>query len=271
MALALEQSWYRVAKLRPRPRLHARVHRQRGRGGVWYVPRDHQTGNHFRLSAAGMWVELVLAGLASSAWALLDPGPARIGTRSSEPRGGILSPPSSSGLTRGSLCAHTVSILCQPSERLTLGRLVRHGPVEPGHDGERGSVLRAAGITRLPRIDRSSGQARGRRRGAASGGGFRPGVGDRRPATGGRGLRSGRERTARGVAAAQPSGADCRRSRERGDLRLPTRDRPPEPAAPGPAAPGYGSPGHGSPGHDSQGWRGPGETATAPRRPENAV
>ncbi len=52
MAHAFDQSWYRVATLRPRLRLHAEVHRQRTRRGVWYVLRDHQTGHHFRVSAA---------------------------------------------------------------------------------------------------------------------------------------------------------------------------------------------------------------------------
>ena len=49
---AFDQSWYRVAHLKPRLRLHAEVHRQRVRGGVWYVIQDHQTGRHFRVSAA---------------------------------------------------------------------------------------------------------------------------------------------------------------------------------------------------------------------------
>ena len=52
MARAFDQTWYRVARLRPRLRLHAQVHRQRARGAVWYVLQDHQTGNHFRVSAA---------------------------------------------------------------------------------------------------------------------------------------------------------------------------------------------------------------------------
>jgi putative peptide zinc metalloprotease protein len=52
MAHAFDQSWYRVANLRPRLRLHAELHRQCARGGVWYVIQDHQTGRHFRVSAA---------------------------------------------------------------------------------------------------------------------------------------------------------------------------------------------------------------------------
>jgi putative peptide zinc metalloprotease protein len=52
MAHAFDQSWYRIANLRPRLRLHAQIHRQRVRDRVWYVLQDHQTGHHFRVSAA---------------------------------------------------------------------------------------------------------------------------------------------------------------------------------------------------------------------------
>ena len=52
MAHAFERTWYRVAPLRPRLRLHAQTHRQRARGQVWYVVQDHQTGRHFRISVA---------------------------------------------------------------------------------------------------------------------------------------------------------------------------------------------------------------------------
>ena len=52
MAGAFDQNWYRVAGLRPRLRLHAQMHRQRVRGGIWYVVQDHQTGRHFRISVA---------------------------------------------------------------------------------------------------------------------------------------------------------------------------------------------------------------------------
>lgn len=52
MAQAFDQSWYRVAGLMPRLRLHAQVHRQRIRGETWYVVQDHQNGRHFRISQA---------------------------------------------------------------------------------------------------------------------------------------------------------------------------------------------------------------------------
>ena len=52
MAHAFDQSWYRVAPLRPRLRLHAEIHRHRVRGANWYVLQDHQSGRHFRISVA---------------------------------------------------------------------------------------------------------------------------------------------------------------------------------------------------------------------------
>lgn len=53
----LSASWHRVARLRPRLREHASVHRHRYRGGVWYVVHDHATGRVHRLSpAAGIIV-----------------------------------------------------------------------------------------------------------------------------------------------------------------------------------------------------------------------
>ncbi|OAI27825.1 peptidase M50 [Methylosinus sp. R-45379] len=43
-------SWYRVADLKPRLRSHARIHRQRHRGQLWYVLQDRQNGQFHRLS-----------------------------------------------------------------------------------------------------------------------------------------------------------------------------------------------------------------------------
>ena len=48
----LSTSWYRVAKLSPRLREHAAVHRHRYRGSIWYVLHDHATGRVHRLSPA---------------------------------------------------------------------------------------------------------------------------------------------------------------------------------------------------------------------------
>ena len=45
-------SWYRVAKLQPKLREHATIHRHRYRGNVWYVVHDHATGWVHRLSPA---------------------------------------------------------------------------------------------------------------------------------------------------------------------------------------------------------------------------
>ena len=45
-------SWYRVAKLQPKLREHATIHRHRYRGSVWYVVHDHVTGWVHRLSPA---------------------------------------------------------------------------------------------------------------------------------------------------------------------------------------------------------------------------
>ena len=46
----LSPSWYRVAALRPRVRAHARFHRHRYRGRLWYVLADPASGRSHRLS-----------------------------------------------------------------------------------------------------------------------------------------------------------------------------------------------------------------------------
>ncbi|SNR79802.1 peptidase M50 [Puniceibacterium sediminis] len=46
------QNWFKVAKLRPRLRSHARIYRQRYRGGTWFVVQDDQTGRYHRLAPA---------------------------------------------------------------------------------------------------------------------------------------------------------------------------------------------------------------------------
>ncbi len=45
-------SWYRVARLRPRLRGHARIHRHFYRGQLWYVVQDHVSGRFHRFSPA---------------------------------------------------------------------------------------------------------------------------------------------------------------------------------------------------------------------------
>jgi putative peptide zinc metalloprotease protein len=47
---ALSENWYRIARARPRLRAHARIHRQRHRGQIWYVMQDDQSGRFFRIS-----------------------------------------------------------------------------------------------------------------------------------------------------------------------------------------------------------------------------
>jgi putative peptide zinc metalloprotease protein len=49
-------SWYRVAKLKPRIRGHARVHRHDYRGQIWFVLQDHSTGRSHRFTAAAYHV-----------------------------------------------------------------------------------------------------------------------------------------------------------------------------------------------------------------------
>jgi putative peptide zinc metalloprotease protein len=55
-------SWYRVIDLKPRLRAHTEIHRQRFRGGVWYLLQDHQTGHFHRLSPAAHLVLCLMDG-----------------------------------------------------------------------------------------------------------------------------------------------------------------------------------------------------------------
>jgi putative peptide zinc metalloprotease protein len=43
-------SWYRVAKLKPRLRGHARIHKHEYRGEVWYVLQDQSKGRYYRFT-----------------------------------------------------------------------------------------------------------------------------------------------------------------------------------------------------------------------------
>jgi putative peptide zinc metalloprotease protein len=52
MSGTLGAHWFRVAKLTPRLRAQAQVHRHVARGQIWYVLQDHQTGRFFRISPA---------------------------------------------------------------------------------------------------------------------------------------------------------------------------------------------------------------------------
>ena len=55
-------SWYRVSNLKPRLRAHTEIHRQRFRGGIWYLLQDHQTGHFHRLSPAAHLVLCLMDG-----------------------------------------------------------------------------------------------------------------------------------------------------------------------------------------------------------------
>src|SRR6201992_3801122 len=55
-------SWYRVIDLKPPLRAHTELHRQRCRGGVWYLLQDHQTGHFHRLSPAAHLVLCLMDG-----------------------------------------------------------------------------------------------------------------------------------------------------------------------------------------------------------------
>jgi len=58
----LSNSWYRVAALKPRLRSHARLHRHRYRGEVWYVLQDPASGRAHRFSPAARLVIAAMDG-----------------------------------------------------------------------------------------------------------------------------------------------------------------------------------------------------------------
>ena len=58
----LSQNWYRVANLKPRLRRHARLHRTRYRGQLWYVLQDRTSGRFHRFSPSGYRVISMLDG-----------------------------------------------------------------------------------------------------------------------------------------------------------------------------------------------------------------
>ena len=61
-ASLLSNSWYRVAALKPRLRSHARLHRHRYRGEVWYVLQDPASGRTHRFSPAARLVIAAMDG-----------------------------------------------------------------------------------------------------------------------------------------------------------------------------------------------------------------
>ncbi|WP_137700038.1 PqqD family peptide modification chaperone [Marimonas lutisalis] len=56
------QNWYRVAKLKPRLRRHARLYRTRYRGQLWYVLQDRTSGRFHRFSPSSYRVISMLDG-----------------------------------------------------------------------------------------------------------------------------------------------------------------------------------------------------------------
>ena len=58
----LSNSWYRVASLKPRLRPHARMHRHRYRGEVWYLLQDLASGRVQRFTPAARSVIAALDG-----------------------------------------------------------------------------------------------------------------------------------------------------------------------------------------------------------------
>lgn len=55
-------SWYRVANLKPRLRSHAKIHRQRFRGQVWFVLQDQASGRYHRFSPSANLVISLMDG-----------------------------------------------------------------------------------------------------------------------------------------------------------------------------------------------------------------
>src|SRR5467141_4068101 len=74
----LSNSWYRVAGLRPRLRSHARLHRHRYRGEVWYLLQDPGSGRVHRFTPAARTIIAAMDGERSveDIWALVG---ARLG------------------------------------------------------------------------------------------------------------------------------------------------------------------------------------------------
>ncbi|MGH8689045.1 MAG: hypothetical protein ACREVQ_15180 [Burkholderiales bacterium] len=68
----LSNSWYRVAALRPRLRSHARLHRHRYRGQLWYLLQDPASGKVHRFTPAARIIIAAMDGKRSVAdlWAL---------------------------------------------------------------------------------------------------------------------------------------------------------------------------------------------------------
>lgn len=58
----LSNSWYRVAALRPRLRTHARLHRHRYRGELWYVLQDKASGRSLRFTPGARLVIAAMDG-----------------------------------------------------------------------------------------------------------------------------------------------------------------------------------------------------------------
>ena len=73
-AALLSSSWYRVAALKPRLRSHARLHRHRYRGEVWYVLQDPASGRVHRFTPAARTLIAAMDGARTveEIWALAN-------------------------------------------------------------------------------------------------------------------------------------------------------------------------------------------------------
>src|SRR5712675_485777 len=60
--MLLSNWWYRVAERRPKLRAHARLHRHRYRGEVWYLLQDPASGRVHRFTPAARLVIALMDG-----------------------------------------------------------------------------------------------------------------------------------------------------------------------------------------------------------------
>ena len=58
----LSNSWYRVAELQPRLRTHARLHRMRYRGELWYLLQDPVSNRVHRFTPAARYLIAAMNG-----------------------------------------------------------------------------------------------------------------------------------------------------------------------------------------------------------------
>ena len=74
----LSSSWYRVYTLKPKLRLHVRIHRHRYRGSAWYVVQDPSTGKSHRFTPLAYYFIANLAALTQPAGDRRYPRPLQV-------------------------------------------------------------------------------------------------------------------------------------------------------------------------------------------------